>query len=528
MKQRMKFLKYTCILIFLCLIPALGFAQNKLQAEIITERYFQDFDVKIETPAFSNGNGFTSYDEMMVFLTDLQKKNQNSIEIKFIGESQLGKKIPMVLLSGFSNSKKKIRVLFQGGLHGNEPAGTEALLFLMQQLYTENTYKHLLDSIDLAIIPMANIDGFNKQSRTAANGMDLNRDQTKLLAPETILLKEAFNAFNPHVAVDFHEYNAFRKHYRNMGASGYIGLQDVMFLYSGNLNVPKELRAYTNDLFIENCRLEMDENGLRYHDYFSTKKVDDDIYFVQGASNARSSATAWALNNTVAALIEIRGVKLGLTSLNRRVQTGFLIAKSFLQTSFDNQKEIRAILDGRTSISDSVYVKTEPQKGKSNIEMIDLSSNQIIEAEVLNTDAFRSTSLVSRKRPVAYVIPSEEKEIVDKLKVLGIKVISFRSSVKMELEQFRITQFTRKSKEWEGVYLQTVETAVELMHRSFSNGFHYIPLDQKNGNLLAELLEPEAPNSFVSLGIINADKADILPVYRLMDKFAVLELKLKK
>ena len=64
-------------------------------------------------------------------------------------------------------------------MHGNEPASTEGVLFLLTQLLSNSEYHHLLDRLELAIVPMVNIDGYEKQDRYAANGLDLNRDQTK-------------------------------------------------------------------------------------------------------------------------------------------------------------------------------------------------------------------------------------------------------------------------------------------------------------------------------------------------------------
>ena len=66
-------------------------------------------------------------------------------------------------------------------------------VILIQDLL--NSAPETLDYLDISIVPMANIDGYLKISRYASNGLDLNRDNTKLMAPETIALKKAFNKF---------------------------------------------------------------------------------------------------------------------------------------------------------------------------------------------------------------------------------------------------------------------------------------------------------------------------------------------
>ena len=124
-----------------------------------------------------------------------------------------------------------------GGLHGNEPASTEGLLFFMYNLLNEDSLKSVLEDVNLSIIPMANIDGFEIQDRYAANGQDLNRDQTKLTNPEMQILKKAINEFDPHVMVDFHEYKPYRVDFVKFGEYGTTSMFDCMFLYTGNLNV---------------------------------------------------------------------------------------------------------------------------------------------------------------------------------------------------------------------------------------------------------------------------------------------------
>ena len=49
----------------------------------------------------------------------------------------------------------------------------------------------------------------------------------------------------------------------------------------------------------------------------------------------------------------------------------------------------------------------------------------------------------------------------------------------------------------------------------FNSGDIFISMNQKRSNLIAELLEPEAPNSYVSFGIIKTSINSQLPIYRI-------------
>ena len=74
----------------------------------ITEKFFPDFDLDVPTPAFNKKRGFTKYEELISFLDNLQKENPNVFKYKFIGESQKGRKIPMVLLGNEDNEKPRV------------------------------------------------------------------------------------------------------------------------------------------------------------------------------------------------------------------------------------------------------------------------------------------------------------------------------------------------------------------------------------------------------------------------------------
>ena len=52
---------------------------------------------------------------------------------------------------------------------------------------------------------------------------------------------------------------------------------------------------------------------------------------------------------------------------------------------------------------------------------------------------------------------------------------------------------------------------------TFEKGTSIIYTSQKNANLLYEVLEPEAPNSFVSWGILKTGLNEELPIYRIQN-----------
>jgi hypothetical protein len=509
-------IKYFYISFFL-VGTIIAVSQPNPQSKKITNDFFPDYQELLEiTPALKKKKGFTNYEELMTFLNSLKNKFPDKIEIKFIGESQKGYEIPIVFLN--SENKNNLKVWFKGGLHGNEPAGTEGLLYLLDRLLNDGSLKQLLDNTNIAILPMANIDGYIKQNRYASNGLDLNRDQTKLMALESINIKQAFTNFNPDIAVDFHEYRPYRKDFARMSDFGITSVYDVMFLYSGNLNVSGNIRAITDTLFVENARSVLDNFKLRHHDYISTTKYLGEIQFNQGSTNARSSATSYALNNTISTLIEIRGVGIGKTSFKRRVNSAFSIALSYLKTTVENSDFIKSELKKSLNYNSSDIVVTSSRTvEKEIIQTIDLNSNKIIDYEVTIRDALRSNPTLVRDRPLGYLILEENIELIEKLRVLGLEVNIVENDTIMKVEKFKITDYNDNFDKYEKMNLQSVKALLVEDEITIKQVTYLILTNQRTSNILTELLEPEAPNSFVSFGILKTEINQILPIYRLIN-----------
>ncbi len=490
-------------------------AQPNPQTKKVTEKFFPDLDIEINTPAFKKRKGFTKYTELIAFLDAAVASHSEFIQYSFIGSSQKGKQIPVVTLTNGKSNKNKTKVWLQGGLHGDEPASTEGLLYLIDQLLNNPTERALLDDLLIQVVPMANIDGYEKQNRHAANGLDLNRDQTKLMAPESVLLKKAFSDFNPEVAVDFHEYRPYRRDFARMSDWGVTSAFDVMFLYSGNLNIPFDLRQYTTEAFVNPAKEKMDELHLQHADYASTGDYLGDIHFNLGGSSPRSSASSYALSNCVSSLIEVRGVGIGRTSFKRRVFTTYSVALSYLHSSVKNADKVQELLGRYNEMaSDKVVLKSSRPILSGTMKMIDLSTNEYIELECVIHNALQSRATFKRIRPTAYLLLPSETAAAEKLKTLGVAVHELTEEKSIEVEAYTISKYKRESYAYEGIHPQEVETIIESQKVLFPKGSYVVLLNQERSNLAVSVLEPEVSSGFVHFEVIKAALGQELPVYR--------------
>ena len=476
----------------------------------ITEKFFPDFDLDIPTPALNKKKGFTKYHELISFLDTLQKKHPYDFKYKFIGESQKGRQIPMVFLGNEDNEKP--RVCYMGGLHGNEPASTEGLLFFMYNLLNEDSLKSVLEDVNLSIIPMANIDGFEIQDRYAANGQDLNRDQTKLTNPEMQILKKAINEFDPHVMVDFHEYKPYRVDFVKFGEYGTTSMFDCMFLYTGNLNVCPSIKETIENVFLPRAKQQLDTYGLKYHNYLSSKHKNNSVYFNLGSVSPRSSATSFALGNCISMLMEVRGVGLNRTSFKRRIFTTYSLAYSFLKTTIQEKTLINEKLTSCHDFPEQIVISYKKEKSPYKLNMIDVYNKAIVPIDIVLHNGLACEATKTRARPNYYLVEKKLTQVVEKLSILGLKIDTLQYDELLEVESYIITSQRKSPALFQGFYENIVTTKLQTKQILFEKGTFVVPMNQSRSNLAVETLEPEMLSGFLRFNVIEPE--DISKIHR--------------
>lgn len=475
----------------------------------IQEAYFPIPDTTFTTPAFDNKRGFTTHETMERFLRDLVRDSGN-LTMDSLGTSAKGKVIWGVRSLG---GQDKLRVLFFGGLHGNEPAGTEALLAFLQQLTQQGILSSYLRDVELLVIPMANPDGYDKQDRYAANGLDLNRDQTKLVNQEVVHLKKAYASFDADVVVDFHEYRPYRADFVSMGTFGVTSAFDAMFLYSGNLNVPEPIREATEALLVEPARKKLSEHGRRYHNYIRPVVIRGNMRFDVGATSARSSATSFALANSLSVLMEIRGVGLQRKGFERRVETGYLLATSFLESAQRSKESIqRARKEGRASEHD-VVIAASKKVTRANLDFIDLSDQSLRTFPIEKHDGLALSALATRARPMAYVILPEAAHILENLRILDVAVEPIPGGT-YSVERYVMVENRLKAGFFEGFQERIVSATTETVSMELPAGSWWVSADQERFNLAIECLEPEALCGLIRYRVLEIERT--IPILRVL------------
>ena len=103
------------------------------------------------------------------------------------------------------------------------------------------------------------------------------------------------------------------------------------------------------------------------------------------------------------------------------------------------------------------------------------------------------------------------------LDINGIKTITIENDTTFLAGSYTVTAFKDDFKIYEKMKMQDVDVRIDYSDIEFSKGDLILPMKQKKSNLIAELMEPEAPNSYVSFGLIKTGINKILPIYRIRE-----------
>lgn len=482
----------------------------------IREVFFPAPDTTFTTPAFATKRDFTNSARLFDFL-DREASEAQGWHRDTIGFSAKGTPI-IAIERGGEASDNPIRVMFIGGIHGDEPAGIEGLLALSQHLGKEGDWNFLLKNARLRIVPMVNPDGANRLNRYAANGRDLNRDQSKLENAEMIALKSDFTSFDADVVVDFHQYRPYRADYVDMGDFGVTSPFDVMFMYTGNLNVPEAIRNASESLLIDPARVVMDRNGRRYANYFRPSVIRGKREFRTGAASPRSSVTSFGLSSSLAALMEIRGVGLGRKGFERRVQTALLLAKSFLESCDKFPAEIRSARESGQRDTSPVVIQSQRKKTLAEITLLDLNRKALRTFEEEVADSNNQTATAIRAFPGGYVLLASEARAVEVLRTLGLELNELLSPLSANVQRYNLVSDRLAPKPFEGFFERIVEAETEDTLITIPAGSYWIAANQPRFHLTKELLEPEGSNGFVRYRVIDPKADEAFPVYRILPK----------
>lgn len=136
-------------------------------------------------------------------LTPLFKKHNEHCKITEIGKSFLKASIYSITVGN-----GPVKILLWTQMHGNEATATKVIFDLLNVFKSNDCpqkIKDILTHCTIKIIPLLNPDGAMAYTRVNAQQIDLNRDATTLMAPESKLLRQILSDFLPDFCFNLHD-----------------------------------------------------------------------------------------------------------------------------------------------------------------------------------------------------------------------------------------------------------------------------------------------------------------------------------
>ncbi len=475
-----------------------------------------------------------SYAETLAYLKRLKSAAPGKIRLQTFGVSPQGRPMVAVIANAYgvftpdgARAAKLPIVLVQAGIHPGEIEGKDAGLMLLRDFAVTGKMPHLLDHVVLVYIPVFSVDGHENSSpynRINQNGPDsmgfrgqsqylnLNRDYVKADAPEMRAWLTLWRHWRPDFLVDVHTTD---------GA-------DYQYDLTWYLEDPHKLDSAASDwqqTAMAKVIPAYEKRGHLASIYLEFKdQADPRQGIVNFGSGPRFSTGYAALWNRPALLIETHMLK----SYSARVRAAYDLVTLMLEyidrdpasllaaTAKADAATIARAHDGTARVA--LTFKPDPVSAPLTLKGYafrqshsDISGGTWIEydpGKPMSYDIPNGNGLlpeVAIAPPAAYAIPAQWAKIISRLKLHGIAYRRLDCAVTLDAAGYQLDNPKWNSQPFEGhLMLRAVTARLTPRRETLPPGSVIVPLDQAAANVAIELLEPEAPDSLLRWGELDA------------------------
>lgn len=249
----------------------------------------------------TQGARWTTHEEELSFLAEVEALSER-MDIEVIGWSHEGRPLQLVrlghprpvTLDAAQSMPVELHICTQ---HGNEPAGREACLIALRDLALSDD-PVLIDQMARQVtlfIPTANPDGRETNSRTNAEGVDLNRQHLQVDQPEVRAIGRVIRDYKPVINMDHHEYGP---------TTPVLYDDDVLILWPRNLNVYRPLRDAAFAFSIDHITPCTEAAGYSVDEYGLQAAGDLDLQQTAGDWDDGISRNVGGLRHSFGILVE--------------------------------------------------------------------------------------------------------------------------------------------------------------------------------------------------------------------------------
>ena len=475
-----------------------------------------------------------SYSDTVAFARRLAHASP-AIEYQSFGFSGQGRELPLVIASesgvftaAAARTQNKAVVLIQACIHAGEPDGKDAGFALLRDLAITKTVSGILSNAVLLFIPIYNTDGHERSTpynrinqngptdmgwRTTSTYQNLNRDYMKADTPETRAWLKLWDEWQPHLFIDCHvtdgaDYRCnityHHEHHEGVDSAVLEWEQDV---FGGK--VAPATAAAGNIIswyleFIDNRNLELGTRDFNGSPRFSTGFVPlrnrPGILIETHMIKDYRSRVKGTYDFLLAALKEVnrepeRLLKLGREADERTVTAGNTYdPESRFPLDFELTDEV-------TPFALAAF-KYETEQSDVSGDLRVIYGREPVDLTVPMYQTFKVKKAVAP--PLAYIVPAQWVEVITVLKAHGLKMRRLGDFFPIDIESYRFTNVSWPREPFEGRHMPRFDVERTTETRMFPPESVVVPLAQKTGRVILNLLEPEAPDSLVRWGFFNA------------------------
>ena len=488
--------------------------------------------VTYSTPGLLAGRTtFTNQSEMHAWLLEQAATAARNTGVKSallpIGSSQNRQPLEALVLTragstdpGSLQASGKPTVLLIGQQHGDEPAGSEALLVIAREL-SQGLLQPLLERINVIIVPRSNPDGAATGQRATQGGLDMNRDHLLLATPEAQALAKLTRDYRPTVVVDAHEYTAVGRFLQKFGA---LQRFDALLQYATTANTPEFLTRAAEEWYRRPLLASLQAQRLSAEWYYTTSGDLADKKISMGGVQPDTGRNVYGLKNSISLLIETRGVGLGRLHIQRRVHTHVTAISSVLASTAQRAAELgqlRPYVDREISARacrEEAVVEAAATPGRYDLMMLDPETgvDKIVPVDWDSSLALRK--IKTRIRPCGYWLSSAATTAVERLRMHGVQVMRVVEAGSVLGDSYReVSRNTGERLDVRGTIAAAapvINAQVSLVRGVYDvpRNSYYITLNQALGNLVLAALEPDTQNSYFA----NAVLPDLQSTVRVM------------
>jgi murein tripeptide amidase MpaA len=469
------------------------------------------------------------------YLNRLAQAAPGKIKLESYGTSPEGRPMTVVIASSDgsfdpakAHAEGKPVVLIQAGIHPGEIEGKDAGLMLLRDFAVTGKLPHLLDKVVLVYIPVFSVDGHENSSpyhrinqngpesmgfRGQAQYLNLNRDYVKADAPEMRDWLKLWQHWQPDLFMDIHTTDGADYQY------------DLTWYMEDAHKLDPATNAWQQDFFINKVMPAFDKRGHMQSVYLELKDGRDPRKGIENfGSGPRFSTGYVALQNRPALLVETHMLK----SYENRVRSTYDLVELTLEQVAQNAETlltanrkadadvIARAADAHASVpltfkGDPTSTPYEFKGYKFSITHSDISNSDWIQYDPSHKQSYIIPNWngllpeLSITPPAAYAIPVQWTEVIEKLDAHGIAYQRTTKPLKIHAGAYQLDKPQWASKPFEGhLMLRDFQLTDTMREVELPTGSVIVPLNQRGANVAIQLLEPQAPDSLLRWGFLNA------------------------